>query len=58
MNITETNNDKDYQDGKSNLIVDVQVRPVSIAYNDYVQDAVTNIQHNVTVDKVEKIYTD
>ncbi|WP_249225900.1 transposase [Bacteroides xylanisolvens] len=58
VNITETCNDKDDQDGKPNLIVDVQVKPVSAADNDYVQDAVTHIQNNVTDDKIEKLYAD
>lgn len=58
VNITETCNDKDDQDGKPNLIVDVQVKPVSAADNDYVQGAVTHIQNNVTDDKIEKLYAD
>ena len=58
VNITETCNEKDDQDSKPNLIVDVQVKPVSAADNDYVQDAVTHIQNNVTDDKTEKLYAD
>ena len=58
VNITETCNEKDGQDGKPNLIVDVQVKPVSAADNDYVQEAVTHIQNNVTDDKIEKLYAD
>ena len=58
VNITETCNDKDEQDVKPNLIVDVQVKPVSAADNDYVQEAVTHIQNNATDDKIEKLYAD
>lgn len=37
----------------------IEVKPVSgAADNDYVQDAVTHIQDNVTDDEIEKIYAD
>jgi hypothetical protein len=46
VNITKTCDDTDEQKDKPNLIVNVQVKGVSAADNDYLKDAVTDIREN------------